>query len=68
MEITKWLEEQKKKYKIAIADYEDKLDYAISHENPDGIERHASALIKARWYVAEVIPMIEEHLPNKPKK
>lgn len=62
-----WLHDQKDKYEIAIAEYRKGLDYAIEHENPEGAERAASALQKAVWYVDEIIPLIEKHMP-KPKK
>jgi len=67
MKMEKWLQDQKDKYEIAIASYEKNLDNAIEHENPEGAERAASALQKAIWYVDEIIPLIEKHMP-KPKK
>ena len=68
MKIDKWIEEQKKKYDIAIKDYTKNLDNAISHENPEGAERAASALNKAEWYVDNILPLIEKHSIKKPKK
>lgn len=68
MKMEQWIKEQKKKYEIAIKDYRNKLEIAIEHENPEGAERHASALNKALWYVDEIIPLIEKHMPKKSKK
>lgn len=68
MKIETWLEEQKKKYDIAIKDYKNKLEIAIQHENPDGVERAVSALVKAQWYVDEILPVVKDHLPKKTKK
>lgn len=68
MKINQWLEDQKKKYDLAIADYRTKLIYAIEHENPDGVERAVSALVKAQWYVDEILPVVRKYLPKKSKK
>lgn len=67
MKIEQWIEDQKKKYDLAIADYKNKLIYAIEHENPEGVERAVSALQKAIWYVDEIIPLIEKHMPKSKK-
>lgn len=68
MKIETWIEEQKKKYDIAIKDYKNKLEIAIQHENPEGVERAVSALVKAQWYLDEILPVVKDHLPKKSKK
>jgi len=68
MKIETWIEEQTKKYKIALKDYKNKLDIAIQHENPEGVERAVSALVKTQWYLDEILPVVKENLPKKTKK
>jgi len=72
MKVDKWIDEQQKKYEQAVADHKKNLIYAIQHENPEGAERHTSALVKSQWYLDEILPVIKKYFvadtPKKPKK
>ena len=68
MNIEKWIKEQEKKYEIAIKDYKNKLEIAVQHENHEGVERAVSALVKAQWYIDEILPVVRKHLPKKTEK
>jgi len=68
MNIEKWIEEQTTKYKLALKDYQKKLEYAIAHENPEGVERAVSAVVKAQWYIDEILPVVRKYLPKKTAK
>ena len=68
MNIEKWIKEQTTKYELALKDYQAKLITAIEHENPEGVERAVSALVKTQWYLDEIIPVVKKYLTHKSAK
>jgi len=70
MKIDIWIGVQKEKYEAALVDYKNRLVVAIKAENPEGVERAATALEKTQWYLDHILPLIEELVPvtKKTKK